>query len=126
MSRIIGIDLGTTNSVAAYLADDGPKIIPNALGEPLTPSVVGIDRDGKVLVGRAARELQVISPKRCASVFKRFMGSDWTVKLEGREFTPEELSSLVLRSLKEDAEAYFKAAVTRAVITVPAYFNDQQ
>jgi molecular chaperone HscC len=126
MSRMIGIDLGTTNSAAAYLSDDGPKIIPNALGEALTPSVVGIDRDGKLLVGRAARELQVIEPKRCASVFKRFMGTDWTVKLDGRQFRPEELSSLVLRTLKEDAEAYFKAPVTRAVITVPAYFNDQQ
>lgn len=126
MSRIIGIDLGTTNSVAAYLSDDGPKIIPNALGESLTPSVVGIDRDGKLVVGRAARELQVVAPQRCAAVFKRFMGSDWKTTIEGRSFTPEELSSLVLRTIKEDAEAFFRETVTRAVITVPAYFNDQQ
>jgi molecular chaperone HscC len=125
MSILIGIDLGTTNSVAAHLTDQGPKLIPNALGEVLTPSVVGIDPDGKLLVGRAARELQVLHPERCASVFKRHMGSDWKTALAGRTFTPEELSSLVLRTIKEDAEAHFKEPVTRAVITVPAYFNDQ-
>jgi molecular chaperone HscC len=126
MSTIIGIDLGTTNSAAAYLTPDGPRIIPSALGEPLTPSVVGLDPEGKLLVGRAARELQVLHPDRCASVFKRHMGSDWTAEVAGKEFTPEELSGLVLRSLKEDAEAFFKGPVERAVITVPAYFNEHQ
>lgn len=126
MGRIIGIDLGTTNSVAAYLADDGPRIIPNSLGESLTPSIVGVERDGKVVVGRAAKELRVLDPRRTAAVFKRFMGSDWTCVLADRVFNPEELSSLVLRTLKEDAEAFFREEVTRAVITVPAYFNDQQ
>src|SRR5579884_3152164 len=101
MSRIIGIDLGTTNSAAAYMGENGPKLIPNALGETLTPSVVGIDEDGKVLVGRAAKELQVTRPERCAALFKRHMGSDWKAALPGRTFTPEELSSLVLRTLKE-------------------------
>jgi molecular chaperone HscC len=126
MSTIIGIDLGTTNSVAAFLSPDGPKIIPNAIGEPLTPSVVGIDLEGGLLVGRAARELSVLYPERCASIFKRHMGSDWRAELVGKTFAPEELSSLVLRSLKEDAEAFLGQPVTRAVITVPAYFNDQQ
>jgi molecular chaperone HscC len=126
MSTIIGIDLGTTNSAAAYMTDGGPRLIPNALGEVLTPSVVGIDNDGNLLVGRAARELQVLHPERCAAVFKRHMGSDWTAELNGRKFTPEELSGLVLRSLREDAEAFFGGPVTRAVITVPAYFNDNQ
>jgi molecular chaperone HscC len=126
MDTIIGIDLGTTNSVAACMDDDGPRLIPNALGETLTPSVVGIDPDGKLLVGRAARELQVLHPQCCAALFKRYMGSDWKTELGNRSFTPEELSSLVLRTLKEDAEAHFGHAVTRAVITVPAYFNDQQ
>ncbi|HEV3447034.1 MAG TPA: Hsp70 family protein [Gemmataceae bacterium] len=126
MSVIIGIDLGTTNSLAAYMAEEGPRIIPNALGEALTPSVVGLDTDGKLLVGRAARELQVTHPERCACLFKRHMGSDWKAELTGRSFTPEELSSLVLRTLKEDAEAFFDQSITRAVITVPAYFNDQQ
>jgi len=126
MNTIIGIDLGTTNSVTAHLTQDGPMVIPNALGESLTPSVVGIDPDGKLLVGRAAKELQILHPDRCASVFKRHMGSDWTATLAGRTFNPEELSSLVLRSLREDAEAYLGEKVDRAVITVPAYFNDHQ
>jgi molecular chaperone HscC len=126
MSEIIGIDLGTTNSLAAHLTPDGPRVIPNALGESLTPSVVGIDHQNRLLIGAAAKELQVISPERCAGLFKRYMGSDWKVKLVGRTYSPEELSGLVLRSLKEDAEAFFGQPVERAVITVPAYFNDQQ
>jgi molecular chaperone HscC len=123
---IIGIDLGTTNSVAAYLTADGPQLILNSLGEALTPSVVGIDDSGAVLVGRAARELQVVHPERCASVFKRYMGSDWSIELAGRKFTPETLSGLVLRSLKEDAEHQLGQPVTAAVVTVPAYFNEPQ
>jgi molecular chaperone HscC len=126
MTTIIGIDLGTTHSAAAYLTDQGPRLLPNALGEWLTPSVVGVDEEGKLLVGRAARELQVVAPQRCASLFKRYMGTDWTVNLAGRTYNPEELSSLVLRALKADAEAFFGGPVTRAVITVPAYFNDRQ
>jgi molecular chaperone HscC len=126
MDKIIGIDLGTTNSAAALLDDGGPRILPNAVGESLTPSVVGIEEDGNLLVGRAAKELQVLHPERCASVFKRHMGSDWTATLVGRKFTPEELSSLVLRTIKKDVEAHLGHKVERAVITVPAYFNDQQ
>ncbi len=126
MTPIIGIDLGTTNSLVAYLSEDGPRLIPNALGEVLTPSVAGIDRDGKLSVGQAARELQVVAPERCACLFKRYMGSDWKTKIGDRSLGAEELSSLVLRSLKADAEAHFGEAVERAVITVPAYFNDQQ
>jgi molecular chaperone HscC len=126
MDPILGIDLGTTYSVAAHLGDDGPRIIPNALGRSLTPSVVGVDPDGKLVVGDAAKELQVLHPEYCASLFKRHMGTDWTATLAGKKRTPEELSSLVLRSLKEDAEAFFGGPVRRAVITVPAYFNDQQ
>jgi molecular chaperone HscC len=126
MDPIIGIDLGTTNSVAAHLGENGPSLIPNSLGFTLTPSVVGIDDEGRVLVGAAARELQVLKPERCTSLFKRHMGSDWKIKLAGRTYNPEELSSLVLRSLKADAEAFFKQPVTRAVITVPAYYSDRQ
>jgi molecular chaperone HscC len=126
MSKIIGIDLGTTNSAAAYMTDEGPRLIPNALGEMLTPSVVGMDEGSKLLVGRAARELQIIHPQSCAALFKRQMGSDWHANLNGRKFTPEELSSLVLRSLKTDAEAFFGEPVQRAVVTVLAYFNDRQ
>jgi molecular chaperone HscC len=126
MSTILGIDLGTTHSAAAHLTGDGPRLIPNALGETLTPSVVGIDPGGNLLVGRAAKELQVVHPERCATLFKRHMGGDWSAELAGRRFGPEELSALVLRSLKADAEAHFGGPVTRAVITVPAYFNDRQ
>jgi molecular chaperone HscC len=126
MTPIIGIDLGTTNSAVAHMTADGPRIIPNALGQNLTPSVVGLDADGQLLVGAAARELRVTRPDRTASVFKRHMGTTWTTTIAGREFAPEELSGLVLRSLKADAEAHFKSEVTRAVITVPAYFNDRQ
>jgi hypothetical protein len=126
VSIIVGIDLGTTNSAVAYMAENGPRLIPNALGELLTPSVVGVDADGKLLIGRAARELQVMQPERCAGLFKRRMGSDWQAELPGREFSAEELSSLILRSLKEDATGFLKEPVERAVITVPAYFNDQQ
>jgi molecular chaperone HscC len=123
---IIGIDLGTTNSAASYIDGDVPRLIPNALGEVLTPSVVGIDPDGHLVVGRSAAELMVTHPDRCASQFKRKMGSDWVVDLDGRTFTPEELSGLVLRALKQDAEAHLGRPITRAVITVPAYFNDPQ
>lgn len=126
MSTIVGIDLGTTNSLVAHLTDDGPKIIPNALSEPLTPSIVGMDETDTLLVGAAARELQVLQPEKCTGLFKRLMGTDESVKIGKRSFLPEELSSLVLRSLKSDAEAYLGHPVHRAVITVPAYFNDQQ
>ncbi len=123
---ILGIDLGTTNSVAAVMRGSHPELIPNALGETLTPSVVGMDLQGDLLVGRSACEFQVLHPERCASAFKRYMGTDWTTNLVGQRFTPEQLSSLILKSLKEDAEAYLRTPIHRAVITVPAYFNDLQ
>ncbi len=120
MEPLIGIDLGTTNSAVAHLSPNGPEIIPNALGARLTPSIVGVDEQGAVLVGAAARELQVVRPDRCASLFKRLMGTDRSTMLGGKSFTPEDLSSLVLRSLKADADAFFGVPVTRAVVTVPA------
>jgi molecular chaperone HscC len=126
MTRIVGIDLGTTNSGVAYMAPEGPRLIPNALGAALTPSVVGIDRGDRLLVGAEAKELRVTEPERTASLFKRRMGSDWSVELGGRRFSAEELSSLVLKSLKADAEAFFGQPVDRAVVTVPAYFNERQ
>jgi molecular chaperone HscC len=126
VSTIVGIDLGTTNSAVGYMAETGPRLIPNALGEVLTPSVVGVDTDDKLLVGRAAKELQVMQPERCVGLFKRRMGSDWHAELCKRKFSAEELSSLILSSLKEDATGFLKEPVERAVITVPAYFNDQQ
>ena len=123
---IIGIDLGTTNSVAGWIAPEGPQLFKGALGETLVPSVVGVDEKGQVLVGHVARELQVLHPERCAATFKRQMGTDWTCQLGGREFTAVTLSSLVLGALKADAEAKLGEPVSRVVITVPAYFNEHQ
>jgi molecular chaperone HscC len=123
---IIGIDLGTTNSLVAVWQDGGAHLIPNGLGELLTPSCVSLDSDGTVLVGRAARERLQTHPERTAAVFKRYMGSDKVFMLNKRAFRAEELSALVLKSLKADAEAYLGYPVTEAVITVPAYFSDAQ
>ena len=126
MGALVGIDLGTTNSLISAFIDGQPRLIPNIHGTFLTPSVVGVLEDGQVLIGDAAKELRVTKPERCASTFKRLMGTDEKVRLADMEFTTPELSSLVLKSLKHDAEAYLKAEVTEAVITVPAYFNDNQ
>lgn len=121
---IIGIDLGTTNSLAAYFTDEGPKIIPNRLGKHLTPSVVSIDEEEQIYVGELAAERMLLYPESAASVFKRDMGSKKQFKLLNKTFLAEELSSLVLRALKEDAESYLGEEVTEAVISVPAYFDD--
>ncbi|MBB1602280.1 Hsp70 family protein [Variovorax sp. UMC13] len=123
---IIGIDLGTTHSLAAVWKDGRPHLVVNALGAYLTPSCVSIDEDGSVLVGQAARDRLQTHPERTAALFKRYMGSDKSFQLGARGFRAEELSSLVLRSLKADAEAMLGEPVTEAVITVPAYFSDSQ
>lgn len=123
---IVGIDLGTTNSLIAYMDGDTVKVIPNKLGENLTPSVVSVDDDGVVYVGKTAQERSLMYPEQTASVFKRSMGTNRVFELGSRKFTAEELSSLVLKSLKEDAEEYLKQPITEAVISVPAYFNDAQ
>ena len=121
---IIGIDLGTTNSLVAYFTEDGPKIIPNRLGQNLTPSIVSMDENEQIFVGEAARERMLLHPDSAASVFKRDMGTKKQFKLLHKTFYPEELSALVLRALKEDAESYLGEEVTEAVISVPAYFDD--
>ena len=121
---IIGIDLGTTNSLVAYFTEDGPKIIPNRLGKYLTPSVVSMDEEEQIYVGDVAIERNLLYPGSTASVFKRDMGSQRKFQLLHKTFTAEELSSFVLRALKEDAEYYLGEEVTEAVISVPAYFND--
>ena len=123
---IIGIDLGTTHSLAAVWKDGRPHLVLNALGSYLTPSCVSIDDDGSVLVGQAARDRLQTHPEVTASLFKRYMGSDKSFQVGARSFRAEELSSLVLRSLKADAEAMLGEPVTEAVITVPAYFSDSQ
>ena len=124
MGRIIGIDLGTTNSLAAVWQDGGSRLIPNSLGEYLTPSVVSIDEEGTVYVGKVAKERLISHPEQTASIFKRFMGTGKTYSFHGKVYRPEELSALVLRKLKEDAERYLGEPVKEAVISVPAYFND--
>ena len=121
---IIGIDLGTTNSLAACFTKDGPKIIPNRLGQNLTPSVISIDENEQVYVGEAAKERMLLYPDSAASVFKRDMGTKRQFKLLNKTFYPEDLSALMLRALKEDAEYYLGEEVTEAVISVPAYFDD--
>ena len=123
---IIGIDLGTTNSLAAVWRNGKCELIPNAAGEYLTPSAVSVDEDGSILVGRAARDRLITSPERSAARFKRHMGTGKTYRLGGRNFSPEELSSLVLRSIREDAEAYLGEPVEEAVVSVPAYFAEAQ
>lgn len=123
---IVGIDLGTTNSLIAYFTEEGPKIIPNRLGRNLTPSVVSVDGDGNVYVGETARERMSLYPDSVAQTFKRSMGTEREYVLSGRHFKPEELSSFVLRSLKEDAEHFLGEEVTEAVISVPAYFDDKR
>jgi molecular chaperone HscC len=123
---IIGIDLGTTNSLVAVWRDGASQLVPNGLGEFLTPSCVSLDADGSVLVGRAARERLQSHPDQSAALFKRYMGSQKTLRLGKREFRPEELSALILKALKADAEAFLGEPVTQAVITVPAYFSDAQ
>jgi len=123
---IIGIDLGTTNSLVGVWSEQQATLIPNSLGHLLTPSVVSLSDDGQILVGLAARDRLVSHPDRTASVFKRYMGTDRQIPLGKKTYRAEELSAMVLRSLKADAEAHLGAPVTRAVITVPAYFNDAQ
>lgn len=123
---IIGIDLGTTNSLAACFTQNGPQIIPNRLGKPLTPSAVSVDEEGMVYVGESALERRMLYPDTVAAAFKRSMGSDREFRLGKQKFKAEELSSFVLRALKEDAEAYLGEPVTEAVISVPAYFDDKR
>lgn len=125
-SPLLGIDLGTTNSLVAVWREGRAELIPNAMGQVLTPSAVSLDEDGSILVGAAARARLTTHPLRSVAAFKRFMGSDKRFTLGERQFTPEELSALVLGSLKADAEAYLGVPVSTAVISVPAYFSDEQ
>ena len=126
MGATIGIDLGTTNSCMAAVEGGKPVIIPNAEGERTTPSVVAFSKAGERLVGRIACRQAAMNPDRTISSVKRHMGTDWRVDIDGKRFTPQELSAMILRKLRTDAEAFLGQPVTDAVITVPAYFNDMQ
>ncbi len=126
MARILGIDLGTTNSVVAYMEGDKPTIITNELGDRITPSVVYYQDDGTVLVGKKARRAAGLNPERSVFSIKRHMGTAYRVEIDGKEYTPQEISACVLQQLKTDAENYFGEECPQAVITVPAYFTDAQ
>ena len=126
MSKIIGIDLGTTNSCVAVMEGGDPVVIPNAEGDRTTPSVVGFNKDGERLVGKVAKRQSVANPDRTVISIKRDMGSSKKVTIDGKSYTPQEISAMILTKLKNDAEAYLGEKVTQAVITVPAYFSDSQ
>ena len=119
MSKVVGIDLGTTNSVVAVKEGDNITVIPSAEGSRLTPSVVAFTKDGERLVGQLAKRQAVINPERTIMSIKRKMGSDYKVKIDGKEYTPQEISAMILQKLKKDAEDYLGEEVTKAVITVP-------
>ncbi|HQQ89402.1 MAG TPA: molecular chaperone DnaK, partial [Oscillospiraceae bacterium] len=126
MSKIIGIDLGTTNSCVAVMEAGSPVVIPNSEGARTTPSVVGFNKTGERVVGQAAKRQAIANPDRTVTSIKRKMGSDYKVAIDGKNYTPQEISAMILQKLKADAEAYLGEPVTQAVITVPAYFNDSQ
>lgn len=126
MSKVIGIDLGTTNSVVAVMEGGEPTVITNTEGSRLTPSVVGFSKTGERLVGQLAKRQAVSNPENTISSIKRHMGEQYTVDVNGKKYTPQEISAMILQKLKEDAESYLGEKVTQAVITVPAYFNDSQ
>ncbi|MCI5561918.1 MAG: molecular chaperone DnaK, partial [Intestinimonas massiliensis] len=126
MSKIIGIDLGTTNSCVAVMEGGDAVVIPNAEGNRTTPSVVAFSKDGERMVGQVAKRQAITNPDRTISSIKREMGSSFKVSIDGKNYTPQEISAMVLQKLKADAEAYLGQSVTEAVITVPAYFTDAQ
>jgi len=126
MSKIIGIDLGTTNSCVAVLEGGEPVVIPNAEGNRTTPSVVAFSKTGERMVGQVAKRQAITNPDRTISSIKREMGSNYKVTVDGKSYTPQEISAMILQKLKTDAEAYLGQTVTQAVITVPAYFTDSQ
>jgi len=126
MGRIIGIDLGTTNSVAAYMEGGQPVVIPNAEGSRLTPSAVAFTKDGQRLVGQLAKRQAILNPERTILSIKRHMGTDYKVYIDGKAYTPQEISAMILQKIKQDAESYLGEKITQAVITVPAYFTDSQ
>ncbi|MDD7312049.1 MAG: Hsp70 family protein, partial [Clostridia bacterium] len=126
MAKIIGIDLGTTNSCVAVIEGGEAVVIPNAEGARTTPSVVAFSKTGERMVGQVAKRQAVSNPQRTISSIKRHMGSDYKVTIDGKSYSPQEISAMILQKLKIDAEAYLGEKVTEAVITVPAYFTDAQ
>src|SRR5687767_12401240 len=126
MPKAVGIDLGTTNSVVSVLEAGDPVVIPNAEGARTTPSVVAFSKNGEVLVGEVAKRQAITNPDRTIRSVKRHMGTGWSIDIDAKKYTAQEISARVLQKLKRDAEAYLGDTVTQAVITVPAYFNDAE
>ena len=126
MARAVGIDLGTTNSCVAVLEGGEPSVIANAEGARTTPSIVAFAKNGEVLVGEVAKRQAVTNVERTIRSVKRHMGTNWTMDVDGKKYTPQEISARILMKLKRDAESYLGETITDAVITVPAYFNDAQ
>ena len=126
MAKAVGIDLGTTNSVVSVLEAGEPVVIPNAEGGRTTPSVVGFSKNGEVLVGEVAKRQAITNPERTVRSVKRHMGTSWSIDIDGKAYTPQEISARILGKLKRDAESYLGDTVSQAVITVPAYFDDAQ
>ena len=126
MPKAVGIDLGTTNSVVSVLEAGEPVVIPNAEGNRTTPSVVGFSKSGEVLVGEVAKRQAITNPDRTIRSVKRHMGTSWSIDIDGKAYTPQEISARILQKLKRDAESYIGDTVSQAVITVPAYFDDAQ
>ncbi|MGH7225023.1 MAG: Hsp70 family protein, partial [Gemmataceae bacterium] len=126
MAKVVGIDLGTTNSVVAVMEGSQPVVIPNAEGNRTTPSVVAFTKTGERLVGQLAKRQAITNPERTIASIKRHMGTDFKVKVDGKDYSPQEISAMILQKLVNDASTYLGERVTKAVITVPAYFNDAQ
>ena len=126
MAKTIGIDLGTTNSCVSVIEGGEPVVIANAEGARTTPSVVAFSKDGERMVGQVAKRQAITNPERTVSSIKREMGSAYKVNIDGKSYTPQEISAMILQKLKADAEAYLGEPVRQAVITVPAYFTDAQ
>ena len=126
MAKTIGIDLGTTNSCVSVIEGGEPVVIANAEGSRTTPSVVAFSKDGERMVGQVAKRQAITNPERTVSSIKREMGTAYKVNIDGKSYTPQEISAMILQKLKADAEAYLGQTVTQAVITVPAYFTDAQ
>src|ERR671913_1545337 len=126
MPKAVGIDLGTTNSVVSVLEGGDPVVIPNSEGSRTTPSVVAFSKAGEVLVGEVAKRQAITNPERTIRSVKRHMGTNWSIDIDGKAYTSQEISARTLMKLKRDAEAYLGDTVSQAVITVPAYFDDAQ
>src|SRR5512144_3148779 len=126
MPKAVGIDLGTSNSIVSFLEAGDPVVIPNSEGSRTTPSVVAFSKSGEVLVGEVAMRQAITNPDRTIRSVKRHIGTNWSIDIDGKKYTAQEISARVLQKLKRDAESYLGDTVTQAVITVPAYFDDAQ